>query len=177
MPTGLFVRALRDAALASAVAALLFLPFVFFRLVDYAGGEGIDTRWHAYAATIALIFLGSLMLSLIEAGWYRVPFVLMIVVDAVVWSAIVYSPVPLIQVMSGVEDPKAMLISNAAISVLMLSTISFPVWLILGVLCAYVWRPVWSVPDPRPARKAWPLYLFAACSITVWAILALVMRS
>jgi len=100
--------------------------------------------------------------------------VMMIVVDAVVWSAIVYSPVPLIQVMSGVEDPKAMLISNAAISVLMLSTISFPVWLILGVLCAYVWRPVWSVPDPRPARKAWPLYLFAACSITVWAILAIV---
>jgi branched-chain amino acid transport system permease protein len=80
---GLVVRALRNAAIATAVAALLFLPFVGFRLVDYAGGEGIGTRWHAYAAVIALIFLGSLALSLIEAGWYLVPFVLMITVDVV----------------------------------------------------------------------------------------------
>ncbi|HTJ65452.1 MAG TPA: high-affinity branched-chain amino acid ABC transporter permease LivM [Alphaproteobacteria bacterium] len=83
MQADLTGRALRDATVATAVAALLFLPFIGFRLVDYAGGEGIGTRWHVFALTVALIFLGSLVLSLIEAGWYLAPLILMIAFDTV----------------------------------------------------------------------------------------------
>jgi branched-chain amino acid transport system permease protein len=72
------VRALRDAAFAAAVAGVLALPFVGFRLVDFAGGEGITTRWHVFAATLALIFIGRLTLSMIDAGSHAIALGLMI---------------------------------------------------------------------------------------------------
>ncbi len=71
-------RALRDAIVTAAIACILALPFVGFRLVDQAGGEGFVTRWHALAAALALIFIGRLTLSMIDAGSHAVALGLMI---------------------------------------------------------------------------------------------------
>jgi branched-chain amino acid transport system permease protein len=71
------VRALFDALITAAIAGVLALPFVGFRLVDYAGGETIASRGRVMLATVALIFIGRLTLSLIDAGSFAIALVLM----------------------------------------------------------------------------------------------------
>lgn len=105
--------------------------------------------------------------------------VLMVVLDAIAWSAIVYSPVPLIVVMSGGElAPETRLISDVAKAVLMLTTFSFPFWLISAVfVIVKEWRPVWSVPEPSsPRPRTRGLYAFAVASLVVWVALTLAMH-
>ncbi len=99
--------------------------------------------------------------------------VVMLIVTAIAFLAIMFSPVPLINVMAGVENPRAKLISGKAVAVLMLSLFTFPVWLILSSAAVYIWNPVWSVPQPRPARLTWRLYGFAVASVLAWTLLAL----
>jgi hypothetical protein len=58
--------------------------------------------------------------------------IVMLVADAIAWAVLVFSPVPIIHVM-GATDPRAQLVSDVSLCVLTLSTISFPVWLVLAV--------------------------------------------
>jgi hypothetical protein len=105
--------------------------------------------------------------------------VVMAVADASAWVALVSSPVPtrLIQLMGGTDpDPRAALVSEVALGVLLLGTVSFPVWLILSAWAARTWHPVWSVPEPQPARRAKRVFLFACASVAAWAMAAVAIR-
>jgi hypothetical protein len=101
--------------------------------------------------------------------------VVLAVADAIAWMALVFSPVPIIQIMGG-TDPRADLISNVAFLILILGTLSFPVWLVWSALALPTWHPVWNVPEPQPARRAKRLMLFACASLVAWALAAVVLR-
>ena len=58
------MRALKDAALAAAAAALLALPMLGFRLADSENGLQLETRWSWVAIAIAAVFAGRLLLNL-----------------------------------------------------------------------------------------------------------------
>jgi branched-chain amino acid transport system permease protein len=64
-----FGPALRDAALAGIVAALLAFPLLGFRLVDSARGLLLDTRLPYVFYAAAFVFIGRLLLTLLGAHW------------------------------------------------------------------------------------------------------------
>ncbi len=76
------MHALRGAALAALVAAVLGLPLIGFRLVDQAGGEGLVMRWPDWATGIALTFIGRLALALIDVGAVRLTAMVMVLFAA-----------------------------------------------------------------------------------------------
>jgi hypothetical protein len=96
--------------------------------------------------------------------------VVMLVADAIAWAALVFSPVPIIHIM-GATDPRAQLVSNVSVNVLGLSTISFPVWLVLAVWAGATWRPCWSVPEPERPRRAGRAMGFSGLAVAAWAAL------
>ncbi len=57
-----FARALTGAAIAAAVAFVLALPLIGFRLIDQVGGEGFTTRWPWLMGVVALVFVARLVL-------------------------------------------------------------------------------------------------------------------
>jgi hypothetical protein len=96
--------------------------------------------------------------------------VVMVVADAIAWAALVFSPVTIIHVM-GATDPRAQLVSDVSLIILTLSTITFPVWLILAAWAAVTWRPSWSVLELEPPRRAGRALRFAALIVAAWAML------
>lgn len=101
--------------------------------------------------------------------------VVMLVADALALAAIVFSPVPIIQVMGG-TDPQATLVSDTALSVLSLGGISFPVWVILTGVAGASWDPAWSVPESQPSRRIGRALSFACACVAAWAIAAVIVR-
>ncbi len=63
-----FAIAARDGLVAAAIAAVLGLPLIGFKLVDQSGGEGLATRWPDLGAAIAIVFMGRFALSMIAEG-------------------------------------------------------------------------------------------------------------
>ena len=59
-----FVAALRDAVLAAFVAAALALYFIGLKSEIGTGGLYVRTRWESLAITVAIVFIGRLLLSL-----------------------------------------------------------------------------------------------------------------
>ncbi len=56
-----FACALTGAAIAAAVAFVLALPLIGFRLIDQVGGEGFTTRWPWLMGVVALVFVARLV--------------------------------------------------------------------------------------------------------------------
>jgi branched-chain amino acid transport system permease protein len=67
---------LASALIAAAIALVLGFPLIGFCLIDQGGGEAIETRWPALAVAAALVFVGRLLLGLIELGKPRAVLVL-----------------------------------------------------------------------------------------------------
>jgi branched-chain amino acid transport system permease protein len=65
------LRTLADAAVAAAVAGVLGLPLLGFRLVDEAAGERVETRFPWLAALMLAVFLGRLALRPAALGLRR----------------------------------------------------------------------------------------------------------
>jgi hypothetical protein len=102
--------------------------------------------------------------------------IVMLVADAIAWAALVFSPVPIIHVM-GATDPRAQLVSDVSLYVLTLSTIIFPVWLVLAVWAGVTWRPSWSVTEPDRPLRAGRAMGFAGLAVAAWAALAILAQT
>jgi branched-chain amino acid transport system permease protein len=61
-----FMAAVKEAAIAAAVMAVLALPLIGFVLVDVTGGVTLATRFGAVAAASAIVFAGRLALALLR---------------------------------------------------------------------------------------------------------------
>ena len=65
-----FFTAVKDAAIAGAIAALLSIPILSFRTIPGDGGLAIYSRWDAVAIAVGVVFVGRLLLNLF---WWTRP--------------------------------------------------------------------------------------------------------
>jgi len=102
-------------------------------------------------------------------------FVVMLFADGVVWGALNYVPVPIINLMGGIRhSPQDALLASAAFGVQALSMISAPVWMLGTLMAVSAFKPhwlSWGMPRDRRQGKSLPVVVGLALLLPLAAML------
>jgi hypothetical protein len=98
-------------------------------------------------------------------------FVVIAFADGVAVLAMMFSPLPVIDLMGGIRYSESEALRRmTALSVLFLGMCSLPLWLVGALVVRFLVRPGWQAPDPtsqQPFRPSRPLWALALASVVV----------
>lgn len=97
-------------------------------------------------------------------------FLVMLFADAVVFAAVALAPTPIIDVMGGIRhSDRDALIAGTTFSLMILSVLSAPVWILGALISAGTIKPKWSgFGVPQPASRDRSLLALATVAVVAW---------
>ena len=133
----------------------------------------------ANLATLGLVSIWrvALMMRVLVVHMNYLPvaafFVVMVFADSVALLALNFVPVPILNVMGGIQTPGPdQVLQGTACAICQLGSCSLPIWIIGALSTLPIARPVRSpISDPAPSAPSFSLWALALVSLAIWAVI------